>query len=257
MPLARCAALGLKVVSSLHPEVTHHLTPTLSATAPLAISLLSQAHFVQPDWLTELLHLGETASSPEGPSALEQDFRLPSEADYRPPYNQELPPFMKSYLRWEPSKKRASMMKGWRFLFIGEKNRELDSETRTIVERGDGQYETFDAASGAIRWKQCLTRNQRKADDGNSMHLCIIGDKQTLNAISPNSWAELEGVLEAWVLSLVFKVTHYQTPLPYRHKLQLFSRTEFLEAIFATELDRINSSIASTDRAIDSYEQDG
>lgn len=183
-------------MSNLHAEVTHHLTPILSASTSVATSMLNPASFVLPDWLTELLHLGEAALSPDGPSALEQDFRLPSESDYRPPFDPELPATWKAYLRWEASKKRVGLLKGWRFLFIDEKGKELDSEFRTLLERGEGEYETFDVAGGLVRWKHSLARNQRKAEGDGGKGLCIIGDVDVLKLVASDTWMELDHVLK-------------------------------------------------------------
>lgn len=89
-----------------------------------------------PEWLTEVLHLGSTSSSADGPSTLELDFRLPAASQYVPASAPDLPPLLKSPMTWEPNQRRSGMLKGWRFVFVGEKGREVDAEARTLVERG-------------------------------------------------------------------------------------------------------------------------
>ncbi|KAL5480353.1 hypothetical protein ACEPAI_1623 [Sanghuangporus weigelae] len=189
----RCASLGVKVVSTPRPEVTHHLTSTLSVSTSIAISLLNRAHIVRPDWLTELLHLGETTTSPDGPSVLESDFRLPIVSQHVPKADSDLPSLLKSLSLWEPNERRTGMLKGWRFIFIGEKGREVDTETRTLVEQGGGEYEVFDVSGGLTRWKQSLSRNRRKADAEGGRNLSIIGDTDSLKIAVGEAW---NGMLE-------------------------------------------------------------
>ncbi|THH09964.1 hypothetical protein EW145_g1649 [Phellinidium pouzarii] len=197
----KCASLGVKVVSTPHPEVTHQLTATLSATSLVAGSLLALEHLVRPDWLTELLHLGDSSASTDSLSTLEKDFRLPAEAQHRPAFAASLAPQLKTFSLWEPSNKRVDLFKGWRFVFVGERGRELDIETRTLVERGRGEYETFDVSGGATRWRQMLSRNKRKAEAEGGKGLGVIGDSEPLKLAAGDSWDNMQDVLRSRVLS--------------------------------------------------------
>ncbi|KAL5522140.1 hypothetical protein ACEPAF_1997 [Sanghuangporus sanghuang] len=220
----RCASLGVKVVSTPRPEVTHHLTGTLSVSTSIAISLLNLAHIVRPDWLTELLHLSETTTSPDAPSVLEFDFRLPIVSQHVPKVDSDLPASLKSLSLWEPNERRAGMLKGWRFLFVGEKGREVGSETRTLVERGGGEYEVFDVSGGLTRWKQSLSRNRRKSDAEGGRNLSVIGDTEILKIASGEAW---NGMLEEL----------------RNAELCFVSLSQLLSAVVSLDTSRISSTV--------------
>lgn len=196
------------MVSTPRPEITHHLTSTLSTSTPIATALLTLAHIVRPEWLNEVLHLGSTSSSADGPSALESDFRLPAVSQYVPASASTLPPLLKSPMVWEPNQQRSGMLKGWRFVFVGEKGREVDAETRTLVERGGGEYEVFDVSTGKSRWNQSLSRNKRKVDSEGGKGISVVADTETLQIAVGNAW---EGILEE-MKSLVI-VLYFIEPL--------------------------------------------
>lgn len=218
IPFHKCAAIGegtccslvhnlilvgIKIVASVLPEVTHHLVTMLSATSAVVGTTLIPAQLVKPDWLTELLRLGDEpydipqsqAVEPDptqSRSALEYELTLPSETQYRPPFSPSLPPELKTLKTWEPKPERQNLFNGWRFVFIG---RELDTDTRAVVERGGGEYEAFDVSGGPIRLQQTLERNRRKAEKG----ISIIGDSETLKAAAADSWSSLEDALRECV----------------------------------------------------------
>ncbi|EJD00470.1 uncharacterized protein FOMMEDRAFT_30502 [Fomitiporia mediterranea MF3/22] len=220
----RCASLSVKVVSTPRPEITHHLTPTLSMTTLLAISLLTRAHVVRPEWLNELLYLGGTTSSADGPSVLESDFRLPPVNQYVPKYDSTLPASLKNPSMWEPNERRTGMLKGWRLLFVGEKGREVDAETRALVERGGGEYEVFDVSGGLTRWRQALSRTKRKAASEGGRGLSVLGDLDILQISAGDSWSSMLEDLKKAELCFV-------------------SRSQLLEAIFFIDTKRIDSSL--------------
>src|SRR6266852_566063 len=72
------SALGVHVVRTLHPEITHHLVPSYALTPGHMISLLSAAQLVKPEWLSELIALS-TLNPQESTRALEHNFSLPPE----------------------------------------------------------------------------------------------------------------------------------------------------------------------------------
>ena len=57
---------GIHVVPNLHPDVTHHLTPTYALTPSIATSLLSAVTLVKPDWLSAVLAARLAPSPPLG-----------------------------------------------------------------------------------------------------------------------------------------------------------------------------------------------
>ncbi|KAH8113069.1 hypothetical protein DFH11DRAFT_1602872 [Phellopilus nigrolimitatus] len=226
LPLDKCASLGVKIVSTCRPEITHHLTPTLSTTPAIATTLLVPAQLVRPDWLTELLHLSETAASASGHSMLEFDYRLPDEARHRPTFAPSLSAQLKTLAPWEPTIKRVELLKGWRFVFIGEKERELDSETRALVERGGGEYEAFDVSGGATRWRQVLARNKRKAEAESGKGLSVIGETDTLKVAAGDTWDSMLDVLKS-------------------SGLRIIGRIQLIEAVLCIDTSRIDSTLGA------------
>lgn len=218
IPFHKCAAIGestfrnlvynlilvgIKVTASVLPDITHHLVTMLSATSAVVSTTLIPAQLVKPDWLTELLRLGDEpydipqsqAVEPDPAqtrSALEYELTLPSETKYRPPFSPSLPPELKTLKTWEPNPERRNLFSGWRFIFVG---RELDSDSRAVVERGGGEYEAFDVSGGPIRLQQTLERNKRKAQKG----ISVIGDAETLKFAAGDNWSSLEDTLRECV----------------------------------------------------------
>ena len=76
---------------------------------------------------------------------------------------------------------------------MGEKGREVDAETRTLVERGSGEYEVFDVSGGITRWKQSLSRSRRKVDAEGRRSLSIVGETDSLKVAAGDAW---DGMLE-------------------------------------------------------------
>ena len=71
---------------------------------------------------------------------------------------------------------------------VGEKGREADAETRTLVERGGGEYEVLDVLGGMTRWKQSLSRNKRKAEAEGRRNLSIVGETDSLKLAAGDAW---------------------------------------------------------------------
>ncbi|KAI5122259.1 hypothetical protein M0805_007123 [Coniferiporia weirii] len=224
IPFDKCASLGIKIVSTPRPEITHHLTQLLDTTQAIATSLLNSTHLVRPDWLTELLHLGETAASADLPSVLETDFRLPAEKQHRPSFSPSLPAPLKSYTLWEVSDVRMGLLKGWRLVFIGEKGRELDIETRTLVERGQGEYEAFDVDGGATRLRQAIARNKRKSGTEAWKGISIIGNPETLKVAAGDLWDAMQDVLKS-------------------SDLRIIDHVQLTQAVLYSDTTRIDSSL--------------
>lgn len=236
--------VGIKIVASVLPEVTHHLVTMLSATSAVVSTTLIPAQLVKPDWLTELLRLGDEpydipqsqaveADPAQSRSALEYELTLPSETKYRPPFSPSLPPELKTLKTWEPNLERQNLFKGWRFVFVG---REIDTDTRAVVERGGGEYEAFDVSGGPIRLQQTLERNKRKAQKG----ISVIGDAETLKVSAADNWNSLEDVLREYVNDHIgFKLKSESFVRSALHMIELLI---LLEAVLYIDASRLDSN---------------
>ncbi|KAI0276241.1 hypothetical protein BGY98DRAFT_987158 [Russula aff. rugulosa BPL654] len=127
-----CASLGVHVVRTLHPDITHHLVPSYAFTPGHMISLLSAAQLVKPEWLSELIALS-TLDPQESTRALEHNFLC------------------------RPKATRLNMLKGYRFVFVGEKGVEIPAE-----------YESFTVSTGIVRWRKALFRAKTLAEEKNA-----------------------------------------------------------------------------------------
>ena len=74
--------MGVYVVRTMHPDITHHIVPSHALSPPHMTSLLSAAHLVKPEWLSELLDL-YLLDTRESPRALEHTFALPHKGRFR------------------------------------------------------------------------------------------------------------------------------------------------------------------------------
>ena len=174
---------GLSVLLTPHPSVTHHLTPTYSLTPPIAASLLSAAHFVKPGWLTTLIDSG---SSSDGPSPLEMTFTLPRINDFRPEYSPSIPSTLRNLRTWEPNEARLNIFKDHRFLFVGEKGREVSSELREVVKRGGGEYECCAVEGGRRALHSVLAKGK-----GKGKTLVLVADEPAMGAaVGQGGWME-------------------------------------------------------------------
>jgi hypothetical protein len=159
-------ALGVHVVRMLHPEITHHLVPSYALTPGHMTSLLSAAQLVKPEWLSELIALS-TLDPRESTRALEHNFSLPSESKFRPGFASTLPSTYKTLKTWQPNEARLDMLKGYRFVFVGEKGLEIPAGYRDLVKRGGAEYESFTVSTGVVRWRKALSRAKTLAEDKN------------------------------------------------------------------------------------------
>ncbi|TDL23405.1 hypothetical protein BD410DRAFT_787229 [Rickenella mellea] len=228
-----CAAIGLKVVSSHQSDVTHHLTSSLNVTTAIATSMLSAAQLVRPDWLTEYIRLGtETKEEdPESPSILEYEYIPPSETKHRPPFAPTLPPPLKTFRTWESNEERVGMFRGWYFVFVGEKGREVDAETRELVQCGGGVLDTFDLANGRTRWQQLINRTKKKVETEDQNGVALVADRTRLMAADEEAWNELQSVVKGLGLRFI-------------------QPSHLLEAVVHVETSRIDSSVGVDSEAV-------
>ncbi|KAL0948092.1 hypothetical protein HGRIS_010713 [Hohenbuehelia grisea] len=200
-----CAVLGLNLVHTLSLPASHHLVSTVSSSPAIAASLLSLSHIVKPDWLSEIIRLGNLPRSDEESSdiSLEQKFVLPPLNKYRPSFSTSLPPPLKTFKVWEPNEERMNLFKGIRFLFVGEKGCEIDGETKDVVSKGGAEYEVFNVNSGQGRWHQVLTKGIRRVKDGGKAFV-VVGDKTAIRAaVGDDGWTEMHGKLSSCGMDFV------------------------------------------------------
>jgi len=181
---------GVNVVPFPNPHVTHHLLSTYTANAAVAASLLSACQLVKPEWLNEIIRLGNLPTDTSDGISLEHTFSLPPISKFRPSFSASLPPAQKVFKAWEPNEERLNMFTRYRFLCVGEKGRELESDLRDVIERGGGSFEAFDVKAGKTKFHRALTRGQAKED---KKQFVIAKEKGVLAAIGKDGWMELVG----------------------------------------------------------------
>jgi hypothetical protein len=153
-------------------------------------SLLSAAQLVKPEWLSELLALS-ILDPRESARALENTFALPPESKFRPAYAAGLPPALKTFKAWEPNETRLYMFKGYRFVFVGEKEREIPAGFRELAKRGGAEYEAFTVSAGVVRWRKVLVKAKSLAEE-KSGKVVIVADGGVMElAVGAEGWEEL------------------------------------------------------------------
>lgn len=173
------ACSGISLLYTPHSAITHHLTPAFALTAPIALSLVSVATLVKPEWLTTLLSAGDS---------LEATFVLPSPTKFRPTFTASLPIALKAFSVWEPNEERAGLFKDKRFIFVGEKGREVQEAVKELVKRGRGQYECFAVQGGKLGLHNVLAKAKSKGKD-----VILVAEEDAMKAaIGTDEWMELE-----------------------------------------------------------------
>jgi hypothetical protein len=181
---------------TLDSHVTHHLVRAYSASPSIAQSLLLAVQLVGSDWLTEIIRLGNLRVDDDSLNitSLEQSFVLPLVTKYRPSFSPSLSPSLKVFKVWEPNEERLNMFMGYRFVFIGEKRREVDPEVREMIVAGGGEYEGFDVLGGRAKLRQLLAKGKRRVADMNESGkgLVIVADQKTMTtSVGQDFWKEL------------------------------------------------------------------
>ncbi|OBZ73255.1 hypothetical protein A0H81_07012 [Grifola frondosa] len=199
-----CASLGISLVYASHPNVTHHLTPTFSLTPLISTSLLSIAHIVRPDWLTDILRLGESADG--SPSPIEQTFSLPPLSKYRPTFTPALPVGLRNFQSWEPNETRAGMLRNHRFVFVGAKGREVQEATRELVRIGGGDYECFSVEGGRRAFHQVLAKGQAKG----ALLVLVADESSVVTEVGKDGWQELADEATSFDLRFVPPTNIYE-----------------------------------------------
>jgi hypothetical protein len=153
-------------------------------------SLLSAAQLVKPEWLSELLALS-ILDPRESARALERNFAPPPVSKFRPVYAATLPSILKTFKAWEPNETRINMLKGYRFVFVGDKGLEIPAGYRELVKRGGAEYEAFTVSAGVVRWRKALLRAKALAEE-KSGKVVLVADGGAMElAVGAEGWDEL------------------------------------------------------------------
>ncbi|KAJ7025383.1 proline-rich protein [Mycena alexandri] len=192
LTLASCAALGIHLVHTPVPQITHHITTTFAATTLHAFSLVISAAFVKPEWLNEVIRLGNLPlnSDPSSGLSLEQVFDLPPVNKYRPTFNASLAAEHKTVRIWDPNEERMSMFSAYRFYCMGEGKRQIDSDLREVITRAAGKIETLNVAgsNASEKFSKALTRCRAKTDQ----KLVLIADQEACQAaVGKDGWQKV------------------------------------------------------------------
>lgn len=80
------------------------------------------------------------------------------------------------------------MLANYRFVCVGEKGRELESDLRDIIERGGASFETFDVKAGKTKFHRTLARGQAKEG---KKQLVLAKQEGMKAAVGRDDWKQL------------------------------------------------------------------
>ena len=189
---------GVNAVDELVTHVTHHLVEVVSPVCSIAHSLLLATQLVRPDWLHEIIRLGNLSTDAEtlNTRSLESSFALPPVAKYLPSLSVLLPSSLKMFKVWEPNEERVNLLIGYRFVFVGEKGREVDVDVRQMVVAGGAEYEAFNVSGGRSKFHQVLAKGMRRVSETvrRGKGLVVVADEESMKtAIGSIVWKEFQG----------------------------------------------------------------
>ncbi|KAF8634326.1 hypothetical protein AX15_000986 [Amanita polypyramis BW_CC] len=195
-----CTSLGISLVHTPEPWVTHHLTSSYAASASVGASLLSASQFVRPEWLEEIIRLGTTEQDSSDQSALENAFALPPLSKYRPSFSPKLHDSQKVFKVWEPNEERMNMLNNYRFFLVSEIPYATGSDAKDLIQRGGGTYEVLNIHAGKTKWHRALVRGNAKE----GQKLVLVGNKDSLKAaIDEHDWQDLIHEVEIFDLPFI------------------------------------------------------
>ncbi|KAM6499381.1 proline-rich protein [Amanita muscaria] len=196
-----CTSLGINLVHTPQPQVTHHLISSFTPSAAIAASLLSASQFVRAEWLEEVIRLGSKADgNPSGGASLEWDFALPLLSKYRPSFSPTLKDSQKAFNVWEPNEERLNMLNDYRFFLLAENRHETGSDMKELIQRGGGLYEVLEAHAGQSKWRQSFVRGNAKE----GQKLVVVGNSDSLKvALDEHDWQDLHDEIEGFALPFV------------------------------------------------------
>ena len=228
------------MVRTLHPDITHHLVPSYALTPAHMTSHLSAAQLVKPEWLTELINLS-ILNPRESPRALEHTFALPSESKFRPGFASDLASALKTIKTWEPNETRLNMLKGYRFVFVGDKGLEVPAGYRDLVKRGGAEYEAFAISTGVVRWRKALARAKALAEEKGGKAVPVAdGDTMEL-AVGAEEWEEMVSVAKRCARSTW--VSHVELiQLIHSLELEFIQPENILQAVASVDTYFVDST---------------
>lgn len=238
--------LGISLVASPSSLATHHLTSKYELTVPLATSLLSATQLVKVEWLQELIRLGTTSddSHPLKLAPLEQSFSPPLESKYRPVFSPSLPTSFKSFKFWEPNEERLHLLKGYRFVLLTDAGGQVDSDTRELIIRGDGEYECFPLTTGEAKWRQLLGKAKRKVDEA-GLKVAIVAREQVVQGtVGADRWREMITEAQRWILFFLHQ-PGLVLILEYSLSLPLVNVDTLMNVVINADASLINQGSAS------------
>ncbi|KDR66168.1 hypothetical protein GALMADRAFT_232674 [Galerina marginata CBS 339.88] len=200
--LDSCAVLGIKLVNKLQENITHHLATHYVANLEMTSSLLALCRIVKPEWLVEVIRLGNLPRNNEESNgvSLEDHFILPQETKFRPVFSPSLLPSQKAFDIWEPNEERVNFFAPLRFICLFEKVTQVDSEVREAIHRGGGTLEVFDIHSSIPKFHKALTRSQAK--DGKQT--VVVGDVDAMQtAIGTEDWGKMVSEARSFGLDIL------------------------------------------------------
>lgn len=174
----------MNVVWKPHTSVTHHVTSELALDPAVATSLLSLTKFVKPDWLQIVVERG-TSSDPS--LSLEHEFVLPSPSQHRPALSTSLPSSLQSYRSWEPNEARVDIFKPFRFIFVGERGREIAEDYVELVRRGGAGYACCAVQGGRKALHSALTKGKEMGQE-----LVLVANIEAMvAAVGQDEWEDI------------------------------------------------------------------
>lgn len=235
------APAGIHVVPTLHPEVTHHLTPTYALTPDLATSLISSATLVKPEWLNTVLTSAQAEAGEL--SSLEENFVLPPTSKFRPTFSPSLPSRLKKYDAWEPNEERLKMFTNHRFVFVGERGAEAPGVFKELVKRGEGDYECYPADGGRDGFRKVLSKARARG----AVVVLVAAQGGIVAAVGKDGWTEF--VEEARKSVSAFFVrssgrTHRSTA---SFELKFILPEKLVEAVMFADVNYVDSAVGSED----------
>ncbi|KAF8127337.1 hypothetical protein K438DRAFT_2033058 [Mycena galopus ATCC 62051] len=189
--------------------------------------------FVTSKWLDEVFRLGDLPLSSD-PVSLEENFELPPEAKYRPEFDDSLPSERKTAMTSDPNEERINMFSRYHFICVGEAKRQISSELRELLSRGQAKIEVFDITGGAEKWRKAILRAKAKA----GQNLVPITDQRACEAaIGEDAWKELVETTR-----VCFTPRHLEPPLISSSSFELgfSSHEDIIQAVLKADTSVFN-----------------
>lgn len=170
-------------------EASHYVVPSLTLNLSTTSALLGAQAFVAPAWLSEVVRLGNFPKGnlvSEG-VALEDNFELPAEANYRPPFDPALAASIKKARIWERDEGRLGMLRGFRFICVDANGNEDDDDLRSLFVSGGAYYEAFNAKLGVVRWRKFLAKGDTRAQT-----FAVADEEAVKLSVGQEEWSDFK-----------------------------------------------------------------